>query len=370
MRICYIGDANAIHTQRWVEWFAREHDVEVISTTSYPGLEAFSRTDLPGPGSRMRLLQSFEHVRRTLARSKPDLLHCHYINEAGWFGALTGLHPLVITAWGSDLYQAPAQSPLARRLNPWALRRADAITCDSEDQTKVIRSWGIPEHRVSVIGWGVDLDTFDRRASGANLRRELEIPLDAPVVLSPRQWLANSNIPTIVAAHALLPGDVFLLLKRSSEFEPDGGAAVLRAIESSPARERIRTLDEIPAEKLPLLYAVGDVVVTLCETDGTPASVLEAMALERPVVAFDNPSLGEWLEEPGGRLVDHLEPAAVAQALSGYLCDPQLRARAGRRNREIVRERADRAREFARMGELYARLHGGRRGLERRRRGD
>ena len=32
MRICYIGDAQSIHMQRWVEWFANKgHEIHLIS---------------------------------------------------------------------------------------------------------------------------------------------------------------------------------------------------------------------------------------------------------------------------------------------------------------------------------------------------
>ena len=34
MRICYLGDARSTHVRRWVEYFAKEHGIDLI-TFSY-----------------------------------------------------------------------------------------------------------------------------------------------------------------------------------------------------------------------------------------------------------------------------------------------------------------------------------------------
>lgn len=355
MKICFIGDAGAIHTQRWVRWFAADHEAIVISTRHDAGLPEFKVATLPSeakPG--VRLLQSVMLVRKVLAQHRPNLVHSHFINEAGWFGAAARWRPFVLTAWGSDLYRAPHESRVARHLNPWAARRADWVTCDSSHQAQLIRSWGVPH--VSVIGWGVDRREFHPGIDGRAVRATLNIPFDARVLLSPRQWFPNSNIPSVVSAHAKLPDDVYLILKRLPGFEPDGGLAVERAVAASSARERIRIVGEVPPGDLPALYAAADVAISLCTTDGTPASVLEAMALGLPVVALDSPSVAEWVAAPGGQLVSRLDPDLIAGAVNGFLADSALQAQAAAHNTAVIKQRADREAEFARMAEIYARL--------------
>lgn len=355
MRICFIGDAAAIHTQRWVRWFAADHEVFVISTTAADSMPEYEVAQLPietAPG--LRLLRSLRMVRQVLAAYQPDLLHSHYINEAGWFGAASRRRPLVVTAWGSDVYRAPVESRLARHLNRWSVRSADWVTCDSADQAAVICSWGVPHERVSVIGWGIDRREFHPGIDGTPLRERLDIPWDAPVLLSPRQWLPNSNIAAVIAAHERLPASVYLVLKRGSQ--PDDGADVQTAIAASRAHGRIRVLGEITENQLPVMYASADVVVSLCTTDGTPASVLEAMALGKPVVALQNASLAEWVSDPGGRLVPGLDPEVIADAVLPLLFDRDVRARAAAHNLSVVAKRADRQVEFGRMARIYERL--------------
>ena len=243
---------------------------------------------------------------------------------------------MVLTAWGSDVYRAPRESRLVGQLNPWAARSADWLTCDSEDQAQTLRLWTRREDRVSVIGWGVDRAEFHPGTDGTAMRRSLDIPDGASLVLSPRQWLANSNISTIVAAHAELPETVHLVLKRLPRFEDRGAESVESAIARSPARSRIRVVGEMDMSELPSLYAAADAVVSLCSTDGTPVSLLEAMAVGKPVVALRIASVAEWLSEPGGHLIERLDPSEVASALSKALRPGPARAAAQAHNVTIV----------------------------------
>ena len=357
MKICFIGDGRSVHTQRWVGWFAGRHEVKLISVAPCSSPAGYPVVELRAPGlPGTRLARWALTVRRVLHQDRPDVVHSHYINEAGWLGAASGWRPLVITAWGSDIYRAPDESRAARSLNPWSVRRADWVTCDSADQAGIIESWGVPADRVSVIGWGVDLRQFRADVKGDSIRRRLQIPDRAPVVLSPRQWLPNSQIPDIVAAHALLGPDVFLVLKRLPAFEGDHARSIEQAIAASPARDRIRVLGLIATDELPELYAAADVVVSLCLTDGTPVSVLEAMAMGRPIVALGNASLAEWVSEPGGCLVPTVDARELADAIGPYLLDPARRSAAAEHNTRIVQGRADRELELERMAGIYEQL--------------
>lgn len=357
MKILFIGDGNSIHVERWAGWFAGTHEVVLLSTTAGARQHGYQVVELPTEsGLGTRLIRSLRKVRTVLASYRPDVVHSHYINEAGWLGAAAGSHPLVVTAWGSDVYRALLESPLARRLNPWAVRRADWVTCDSHDQAHVLRSWGASAERTSVIGWGVDRGQFHPGVDGTAFARSLGIPAGARVLLSPRQWNANSNIASIVAAHAQLPASVYLIVKSFPRRGGDAVADVERAIAQSPARDRVRIVGELDASMLPSMYAAAEVVISTCGTDGTPVSVLEAMAAGRYVVALNNASLAEWVAEPGGHLVGTPAPEAIARAVMAFLDDPDASARAREHNGAMIAARADRATELGRMDGIYGRL--------------
>ncbi|MGE0453011.1 MAG: glycosyltransferase family 4 protein [Vicinamibacteria bacterium] len=360
MRICYIGDARSVHMQRWALWFGKKHEVVLVRTVADEALPEVPGPALPATGRLpgQRLARSVSALRGVLRSTRVDILHAHFINEAGWFAAASRFRPYVLTVWGSDVYQAPKVWPGAL-LNRWAARLADHVTCDSRDQAKRIEEWGVRPERVSVVGWGIDTASFRPGLDRSRWRRRLGIPPDAPVVFSPRQWVPNSNIEVVVAAHARLSEDVYLLLKRLPRFEGPHAKHVQRTVEESPARSRIRTVSYVPEDELPGLYAAADCLVTLCGTDGTPVSVLEGMGIGLPVVALGIPSLREWVAEPGGLLCASLDPAGVAAALRNFVDSPAARQRAAEHNVNQIAARACREHEMGRIEALYERLHRG-----------
>lgn len=358
MKILFVGDPRSVHTVRWVSWFGKDHEVALMRVFPADVLSEVPGPTLPQGGGlgRLRLVRSVFALRRFIRRFAPDLVHAHYTNESGWLVAFSGTHPWVLSVWGSDVYRAPQESRLARLLNPWAVRRADAVFADSAHQLETLRSWGMRAEKGHRIGWGVDCQQFHPAVSGQPWRGAMDIPGDALVVFSPRQWVANSHIPAIVRAHAHLGEEVYLVLKRLPAFESREAAEVWEEIARSPARDRIRVVDEVDEAKLPELYAVADVVVSLAETDGTPVSVLEAMALGKPVVAYAAPSLREWIRPQGGRLVNSHQAMEIAAALQFFLEDFGRRTLAGAHNRKLVEAEADRSKEMARAETVYRAL--------------
>ena len=71
---------------------------------------------------------------------------------------------------------------------------------------------------------------------------------------------------------------------------------------------------------MPDLYRLADVVVSIPASDGGPVTVAEALAVGRPVVATDLPSVREWLAELDPEaLVPVDDVAATAAAVETVL---------------------------------------------------
>jgi glycosyltransferase involved in cell wall biosynthesis len=313
------------------------------------------QTSLPGT----RLLLNAVELRDALRRFRADILHAHYINESGWIAAFSRFRPFVLTAWGSDVYVAPRASTLARLLSPWAVRRADYVTADSADQVACLRRMGAAPQRSSVIGWGVDLDLFGN-GDGAAWRRRHGIAPERVVVLSPRQWVSNSNVDVILDAFASVSArrpEAFLVLKRLAGTEPSLRSSLEQRIRELRLEGQVLLVDTVTENELPDLYAAADITVSVCSSDGTPVSVLEAMASRSAVIVADLPSLREWVVDgETGFLVPARDVRALAVAVERLTADAMLRQRAGASARQAVEGRADRRRALGEMEAVYRRL--------------
>lgn len=125
------------------------------------------------------------------------------------------------------------------------------------------------------------------------------------------------------------------------------GARVALAGESSFADvlERLRSAD---------VFVLPCVVAADGSRDITPNAVIEAMAMEVPVVSTTVTALPELVEDGvSGILVPPGEPAALAAALERLIADPALRGRLGWQGRSRVEARFDLRRNVARRVELF-----------------
>ena len=113
----------------------------------------------------------------------------------------------------------------------------------------------------------------------------------------------------------------------------------------------------LPQPQLADLFRSAQVVVSPTTHDGTPNSLLEALACGCFPVAGDLDSIREWIT-PGrnGLLVDATNPPALADAILRALNDPALRQTAAAINAEIIAQRAEYTRCTSRAADFYKTL--------------
>ena len=138
---------------------------------SYPSSRHPSRAStssalpLQGPLRRLGVFRSVIGVRKLLHTAiRPDIVHAHYITSYGLAGALSGLHPFVATAWGSDALIAPEKSTLLRWMVRFSLGRADLVTSMADHMTELmIRRRYVHPDQVVTLPFGVDTGVFHLR---------------------------------------------------------------------------------------------------------------------------------------------------------------------------------------------------------------
>ena len=89
-------------------------------------------------------------------------------------------------------------------------------------------------------------------------------------------------------------------------------------------------------------FARSQVSVSPSTHDGTPNTLLEAMALGCLPICGDLPSIREWITPAeNGLLIDPSDPQALADAILKALRSPDLISSAARVNQAILMERAN-----------------------------
>jgi len=333
MRICYIADAISIHTQRWVKYFAdKGHEVHLISLTPL-GDGDIGNTELYvlkkfRPQIRiisfpLNLLSDVIQVRKLIKKINPDIIHAYYITDCGFLGALSGFHPFVVRAMGSDILVGPGQSTFIKIITKYALRKADLITCAGENLLERVVELGVKRQKIKVSNLGVDTQEFrPLPASRSVKKKELGLS-DTPTIISTRGLKPIYDIKTLIKAIPSVlekvPDAKFVIAGQGPEED-----YLKELTKSLGVSDSARFVGWIAHDELPSYLALADVYVSTSVSDGAPPSTLEAMACELPVVVTDSGEHRNWIKDGvNGFIVPMRSPEALASRII-YLLENEI----------------------------------------------
>ena len=231
--------------------------------------------------------------------------------------------PFVAVAQGSEVHQY-LKMPVRRRLMTKLLPRAAAVVTRSGELARLLGDAGLPQERLHPIYNGVDLEQF-RPGDRAKARRDLALPVDAPVILFVGNFFEIKNPLILPVTLARLPAAAFkappiLVMVGGGPLEQE----IRRLSERHSLKERVILAGRMDAPGVARYMQAADVLCLPSRNEGVPNVILEAFACGLPVVASRVGGIPEV--HPGGRfgrLVDNADPDAFANALRETLASPR-----------------------------------------------
>ncbi|MFH1446334.1 MAG: glycosyltransferase family 4 protein, partial [Chloroflexota bacterium] len=116
-------------------------------------------------------------------------------------------------------------------------------------------------------------------------------------------------------------------------------------------------LPKLPQQDLWALFKHSELFISPSSHDGTPNTLLEALACGCFPIVGDIESLREWVENgKNGLLIDPQDPQALADAISQALESPELRQKAATLNKTLIQQRASIAINRPKIKEFYMHL--------------
>jgi UDP-glucose:(heptosyl)LPS alpha-1,3-glucosyltransferase len=197
----------------------------------------------------------------------------------------------------------------------FASPRLKAVICNSRMVRDEIRKWfGLPEEKLHVVYNGVDLDAFVpelREAHRARVRASLGVPEAAKVFLHVGSGFARKGVGTVIAALARLADRNARLIVVGT----DRAESALRAVATrAGVADRVHFAGG--QEDVKPWYGAADCFVLATLYDPFPNAALEALASGLPVIVTRQCGAAELVKEGlTGRVVDALDPGALAQAM-------------------------------------------------------
>ena len=268
-----------------------------------------------------------------LAHVRPDVIHTHMYRAdvvgtkaAIALGAAGLRRPYIVSTVHSSRVRSHEDRELLRQLTP-EMDQLIAVSRSIERKIADEHRTGAP---VRLIYNGVDLQRYDHQEPCCTLRDEYGMEPGAPIVGVVARLEPEKGHQTLIEAWPLVlrqVPDAYLLIV--------GEGSRRDFLEQLAASHKVahRVVFTGRRDDIPAVTAALDVAVLPSWREAQGLSILEAMALSRPVVASDVGGIPEMIEDGvTGLLVEHDNPR---RAGGGDLAPPQgprLRrhARAGR----------------------------------------
>lgn len=371
MRILFVCFADSSHSQSWINLFSGvDADIRVFAGPFFVGgmyppipwsrptyvlsepqvdrgaktISLFSKSRLADVVSRRivhRLSLDQRFFVRSVSKWKPDIVHALSLNPAAVF-AWEGLQKIpaslrpkfVASSWGSDIYLGkddPDERPKLEKM----LENCDGFFGDCHRDIANALSLGLKstaafEKPVPVNG-GIDFRSLE---NGNHRQRN--------VILIPKAYesVANKTLPILEALEMLrdkLDGWEVHLLMASAEVRR------YLATLSDRLKARCTCYSYLPNDQVSSLMRRSKVMIAPSISDGTPISLLEAMANGVLPIVSPVESIQEWITDgENGLLVNALFPDQIARAVERGLSDDVFAERASAINFAIVNTRANR----------------------------
>jgi len=270
--------------------------------------------------------QFYLHNRREVERIAPDVILERYsfFNRTGMWLASDFSLPLVLDdispTYEEEIYFQRALRRLAHRIQDQVFARADALIAVSTPIREYLIGLGIPPPKIFTIHNGADCVRFSPEVDGSEIRERFGLA-DQTVVGFVGGFLPWQGVEALVDA-ALEAGEKvgrvrFLLVGPSDHWSVLDPSLERKMVRASTDGSVIFT-GPLPHHEIPRHLAAMDIVTVPDFNDyGCPIKIFEYMAMGKPLIAPQVPSIAEivthgqdgWLMEKSStkNLMDAIE---------------------------------------------------------------
>lgn len=329
--------------------FTRAQGVEPIVIPEMVGQANFGPRDVAAIWKLYRLIRRF----------RPHVVDTHTA-KAGFVGRIAAWLarvPVVVHTYHGHVlhgYYGGIRSVMLRVMERVLARMSTRLIAVSDRVRNDLVRYGVaPRDKIVVIPLGLDLDPFlQNTTQTGELARSLGLPDEGmPLVGIVGRLFPIKNHALFVDAAARVVAEGV-----DARFVIVGDGALRPEIE---ARIRdVRMTDRIVItgwrSDLPAVYADLAVLVVSSDNEGTPFSIIEAMAAGVAVVATRVGGIPDVVRDGvTGVLVPPRDPDALATAIASLLRDPVRRRTLGEAGRADAIARFDAARMVSETTALY-----------------
>jgi glycosyltransferase involved in cell wall biosynthesis len=247
-----------------------------------------------------------------------------------------------------------ARTPLYYRIDQLCLPRYEKVICVSDDLLEACLASGVPAKRCLVLENGIDGIEYTRRQTIADARAKLGLPTEGFVIGAAGRLAGEKGFDVLIrSVHALLAQGLDARVVIVGEGGERGNLE--RLARELGVADRV----QLPGWQADVrgYFEAMDVFALSSRREGLPNVLLEAMALEVPVVATRVNGVPRLVQDGrNGSLVEPGDHTGLAAALGTLLRDEAKRREFRDASRRTIETRYSFANRMDRLARLYDRM--------------
>lgn len=351
MKILFLSAANSIHTVRWVNGMSeRGHEVHLVYNAGHePKEDAISeKVKLHrlkysgGKGYYLNAKQLSDLSREIDA----DVINVHYASGYGTLARQARLNNILLSVWGSDVYEFPYKSfinnIILKKNVKYAYRIASTSECMSEQLRKVVH---MPDLKIDITPFGVDMDRFTPQK---------RTDKDEFIVGTVKALKPVYKIDDFIKGIAQMKSSVKVYIYGDGEQKEE----LQNLIDSLNLESRVFLKGKIPNVDVPDVLQTFDVFCAMSEKESFGVAVVEAMAMNLPVVVSDAEGFREVVvDNETGYIVPVGDTVALAEKLEELKSNREKRLEFGKAGRERAEQLYDWQKNLDTMEMIYQEMN-------------
>lgn len=358
MKVCFISEAESIHTQRWTTGLARAGcDIHLITSIKedIPGI-SLHRMPVYSPKPWQQMVNNFS-IKKFIRELNPDITHLFglfSLSSIGTMLLIKNLKNVVASVWGSDVVPVNNRETYKERLiKKYLLNRANCIVAISEYLAREVMRYLKRPRQIDVVPWGVDLNSFpflnrEKKSESVTLgfAKRLHV-LSGPDILLKSFQYARGRCNRKLLLRIAGEGPMEAKLKRDAV-----QMGLADSIEWAGWLRGSKALSDF--------YNSIDLFVMPSRRESFGVSAIEASASGLPVIASRFGGIPEIVVHgKTGLLIDPEDIEGFGKAIVSLVKNDNLRIEMGIKGRKRVEERFDWRCSIRKMTDIYSRISRG-----------
>ncbi len=361
-KVLLLGNVNSSHIQKWAVGIASLGYQTAIFSLSAPDSDWFSKYNISlqnknsalkndiyfnSDFSKLSYLMFNKNLKLAIKSFAPDIIHAHYATSYGILGALSGKHPLILSFWGTDVFDFPKRSFLHKLFIKYIIKKSDILLSASDIMKREIHKYS--EKSVELVPLGIETDKY------FNFKKRDNDTFTIGLIKSLETYYGIENL---IKAFAIVveqyPNMKFKLLIV-------GDGSKMEDYKNLVKQFKIEYLVEFPGkvnqDVVPVFHNMIDLFVCPSLSESFGVSVLEASACEVPVIVSNVGGLPEVVRHNETGLILPINNAEnLAKAVSFFLDNPEKLSEFGKNGRKFVKEKFNWKNNLQQIDSIYNRF--------------